>query len=56
MKVQEFKNREGIVKYLDEFVATQDIWTEEILLFPKWLPARNDYSTKPYKNWWFDSE
>ena len=56
MEVQEFKTKRGMVKYLDEFVATQDVWTEEILMFPKWLPARNDYSTDLYKNCWFDSE
>ena len=43
MAVQKLK-RERNVSYLDRFVATQDTWIEQILPFPKWLPARSDCS------------
>ena len=45
-----------IGEYLDRLVAIPDTWIEQILTFPKWLPARSDCSIALYRNHWFDSE
>ena len=51
---QSQRNRE--IMYLGKFGAIQDIRTEQISPFPKWLLARSDCSIAPYRNYWFDFE
>ena len=35
--------------YLDRLVAIPDTWIDQIRPFPKWLPARSDYSIASYR-------
>ena len=45
-----------IVVYLDRLVAIPGTWIEQTRPFPKWLPARSDYSIAAYRSHWFDFE